>query len=248
MRVPLYKSSSQRGFSLIELMVVLLLLSVLMGAVFRQISQVQARVNTEQSRADIFQESREFVDQLSRDLNQAGYPNVRNWSSGVLTTPVINDSRNAVGLVKVGVDEIRFEGDVDGDGTVDSVVYSLTSTGTGCPCLQRSQQTKLAANPLTGQGTPTFTGTSVQGVQNGTTADPIFHAYKTDGTEVTLPVDINSNASTLSQIAAIGVSLTVQAPNRDVQTGLQPQTNVRSTVFLGNCSGATTGSYPTTCQ
>jgi prepilin-type N-terminal cleavage/methylation domain-containing protein len=241
MKMSLHKSPSERGFSLIELMVVLLLLSVLMGAVFRQVSQMQARVHTEESRSDLFQESREFVGQLSRDLSQAGYPNARNWAAGVLTSPTTNDSRNAVGLVKVAVDELRFEGDIDGNGTVDSVVYSLTSTGTGCPCLQRSEQTKLAANPLTGQGTPTFTGTSVQGVQNGTSSDPIFRAYTTDGTAVTLPVDINSNASTMAQISAVEVSLTVKSPNRDVQTGVQPQSTVRNTIWLGNCSGAATG-------
>ncbi len=247
MNMPLHKSYSQRGFSLIELMVVLLLLSVLMGAVFRQVSQVQARARNEQNRTDVFQESREFVDQLGRDMTQVGYPNVRNWGPGVLTSPTINDSRNAVGLVKVATDELRFEGDIDGNGTVDSVVYSLTNNGTGCPCLQRSEQTKLAANPLTGQGTPTFIGTSVQGVQNGTTADPIFRAYTTDGSSVTLPADINSNASTIAQIAAIEVSLTVRSPSRDVQTGILPQTTVRNTIWLSNCSGATTG-QTNSCQ
>jgi prepilin-type N-terminal cleavage/methylation domain-containing protein len=247
MNTPFRKPSFEQGFSLMELMVVLLLLSVLMGSVFRQINQMQARAHTEQSRSDVFQEAREFVDQLSRDLSQAGYPNVRNWAPGVLSTPTINDSRNAVGLVKVAADELRFEGDIDGNGTVDSVVYSLTNNGTGCPCLQRSEQTKLAANPLTGQGTPAFAGTSVQGVQNGTSADPIFLAFRTDGSSVTLPVDINNNAATMAQIAAIGVSLTVRAENRDLENRQRPQTNVQTTIWLSNCSGAATG-QSNSCQ
>ena len=51
-RAALAQSGKERGFSLLELLVVLLLLSVLMGAVFRQISQVQARATSEQSRVD----------------------------------------------------------------------------------------------------------------------------------------------------------------------------------------------------
>ncbi|MGE0406871.1 MAG: prepilin-type N-terminal cleavage/methylation domain-containing protein [Candidatus Korobacteraceae bacterium] len=233
--------SSQHGFTLIELMVVLLLLSVLMGAVFSQVSQIQARANTEQSRTDTFSEAREFVDQMSRDLRGAGYPNARNWAAGVLTTPTINDSRNAVGLVRVAADELRFEGDIDGNGNVESVVYSLTNTGNDCPCLRRSEQTKLAANPLTGQGTPAFVGTAVQGVQNGTTGDPIFRAFTANGTAVTLPVDINSSPVALTSIAAVQVSMTVRSPVVDVQTGQRPGTNLQTTIWLSNCSGATTG-------
>jgi hypothetical protein len=87
----------------------------------------------------------------------------------------------------------------------------------------------------------------VQGVQNGTDADPVFHAYTANGTEVTLPVDINSNASTIAQITSIGVSLSVQAPNRDLESGINPQSNVRTTIRINNCSGATTG-QTNSCQ
>ena len=67
------------------------------------------------------------------------------------------------------------------------------------------------------------------------------------GTAVTLPVDINSNAATIAQIAAISVSLTVQSPNRDVEAGVFPRSNVQTTVWLNNCSGAATG-QTNSCQ
>src|SRR2546426_1560874 len=66
------ESFAQLGFSLLELMIVVLILSVITGAVFSQISMVQQRARTEQSKLDIFQESREFMDQLGRDLHQTG--------------------------------------------------------------------------------------------------------------------------------------------------------------------------------
>jgi prepilin-type N-terminal cleavage/methylation domain-containing protein len=239
MKMKTLAARSQLGFSLIELMVVLLLLSVLMGAVFRQINQVQARAKTEQSRTDIFQQAREFVDQMSRDLRQAGYPNLRNFTSGTLITPEMNDTNNAVGLVRVAVDEIRFEGNIDDDQTVESIRYTLATTGTNCPCLQRSEVDKLAANPLTGQGSSLQT--EVQDVLNGTTGDPIFRAFDSAGSEITLPVDINSNPNTMASIKTIQMSLTVRAQSPDLETRLRPQTTVRTTIGLNNCSGAATG-------
>src|SRR6266849_2782462 len=178
------ESSAQVGFSLLELMIVVLILSVITGAVFSQISLVQQRARTEQSKLDIFQESREFMDQLVRDLHPTGYPNIRmfdtsSWSPALNANPM-NDSRLAAGLLKIAPNEIMFEGDVDGDGQVDVLDYKLqpASAGNNCPCVQRSQILKSTGG--------TVFSTEVQNVQSaGTAADPIFVAYKTDGTTVT---------------------------------------------------------------
>src|SRR5207245_10338709 len=98
------------------------------------------RAATEQTKLDLLQEGQEFMDLMARDLRQAGYPNPRNFASGVLTvSPIANDHRAAVGLVKVHTNDLWFEGDVDGSGTVSLVEYHLdTSTSNNCPCLKRS--------------------------------------------------------------------------------------------------------------
>ena len=83
------RKAAQQGFSLLELMIVLLVLSVMMGAVFSQIRLVQIRSTAEQTKLDMFQESREFMDQLQRDLHEAGYPNIRNFGPSVVVG--IND-------------------------------------------------------------------------------------------------------------------------------------------------------------
>src|SRR5947199_3776580 len=141
-----------------------------------------ARSATEQTKLDMLQEGREFMDQMSRDLRQAGYPNPRNFASGVLTvSPIANDHRAAVGLVKVDTGDLWFEGDVDGSGTVSVVQYHLDSVGTNCPCLKRSQLPKIDASPLS-QSTPTYQ-VEVQGVQNTS----IFAAFNS-GATVGLPV------------------------------------------------------------
>src|SRR3954452_21119302 len=92
----------QAGFSLIELMVVVAVLLIVMGAVTYQIQMVQKRYSVEEQRIDVSQESREFFDQLVRDLHQAGYPNSKMFAAGELlpvATPQ-NDRHSAVGLVK----------------------------------------------------------------------------------------------------------------------------------------------------
>src|SRR6266498_1965160 len=96
------KSSSARtncsGFSLLELMISLAVLLIISAAVFQVINVTTERSSTEQTKLDMFQEAREFMDQMSRDLRLAGYPNPRNITSSVLTqVPEKNDRHAAVG-------------------------------------------------------------------------------------------------------------------------------------------------------
>jgi len=229
--------TGQLGFSLIELLVSILILSVIMGAVFREIATVMQRSSAEATKLDLIQESREFVDQMSRDLHQAGYPNSKNFA---VNPPLgVNDSSAAVGLVKVAADELIFEGDVDGTGTVSSVRYHIETSGPSCPCIKRSQTTKLSADPLTGQAFPAYE-IEMQDVLNGTTSAPIFYAYTTNNVAVTLPVDFATPAgrNTLAGISTIKAVLTVQARTPDPKTGQRPITTLVSTVKLENCSSA----------
>src|SRR5438876_4518611 len=110
------------GFSLIELLITLTIVLMIAGAIFQTINMTTQRTSAEQTKVDMFQEAREFMDQMSRDMRQAGYPSPRNVDQSVLkdpvtlvlTNPVINDYHVAAGLVKVGTGDLWFEGDVDG--------------------------------------------------------------------------------------------------------------------------------------
>src|SRR5439155_24967615 len=185
------------GFSLMELMIVLIILLSISAAIFQTINVTTQRSSAEQTKVDMFQEAREFMDQMSRDLRQAGYPNPRNVSAAVLTaSPVANDTHAAAGLVKVDAGDLWFDGDVTGDGTVSVVQYHLdTSTSNNCPCLKRSQLPKVTGNPLTGQTAASYQ-IEVQGVQD----TDIFSA-RSNGTPVGLPVTFASGSG--GTIAAI---------------------------------------------
>jgi type II secretory pathway pseudopilin PulG len=224
---------------MLEMMVAVAIMSVLMGVVLSQISLLQQRTRTEQVKVDIFQESREFADQLVRDLHQAGYPNIRmfqtsGWSPA-LSSPSYNDSRLAVGVTKIAPGELKFEGDVDGDGYVHVVDYVLASTGNNCPCLQRSDVLKSSGT--------TVLSNDVQNVENaGTSADPIFIAYTNSGTSVTSD-DMTTSAgqNALATIGTVQFILKVKAPIVDAKTGQAPETTLSGQVFIRNCSLAASG-------
>lgn len=144
------KHLRQRGFTLIELLVVVLILSVVVGAVFSQIERAQVRYRVEDQKVDLTQQEREFIDQFTRDLHQAGFPSAK--TAG----PAATANQIAVGLVSISATDLVMEGDVEGTGTVKTVEYSYFD-GTGwagpgpnpCPCLRRSSQDKGAAGPAT---------------------------------------------------------------------------------------------------
>jgi prepilin-type N-terminal cleavage/methylation domain-containing protein len=149
---------SQEGFSLLELVIVCAILSIVLGSVFSGIDLTTQRSEAEQTKVGLTQEGREFVDEFERDLHQAGYPNCRmvkapgaatNCPADNSNVPVAQSSSVAVGLVYVSSTKIIFEGDVDGDGAVDTIQYQLVDSAgnnppANCPCIiQRSQRLKL---------------------------------------------------------------------------------------------------------
>jgi type II secretory pathway component PulJ len=214
------------------------------GVILQVINLAGARSATEQAKTDVFQEAREFMDQMSRDLRQAGYPSPRNMDPAVFTqNPFINDLKAAAGVVLVSSSDLKFEGDTDGTGTVKVVHYYLdTSTTNGCPCLKRSELPKINGSPLTGQTAEVYQ-VQVQGVKNTS----IFSAYN-NGAAVGLPVDITTNGgNTIATVDTIQAMLTLESSAIDPQTRQKSVTTLVSTVRLNNCSQAAIG-FKTSCQ
>ncbi len=139
--------------------IVCAILTIVLAAIFVVVNTSIQRSQAEQVRVDLVQEGREFMDEFERDLHQAGYPNCRMVSAnGTVNCPADNNTTEgnsiyvAAGIVHLDSTKIIFEGDVDGDGAVDSIQYALLDsagnnppTGT-CPCsIRRSQVQKSAS-------------------------------------------------------------------------------------------------------
>jgi prepilin-type N-terminal cleavage/methylation domain-containing protein len=243
----------QRGFTLIEMMIVIAILATVTGGIFLQLNTAQQRINTEQTKVDNFDEARDFVDQFFRDIHQIGYPNARMESflplspaSALATSQA--DSRVAVGLVQIDANSIWFEGDVNGTGVVQSVQYKINgSGGTTCPlCLQRSSVDKVT-------GTAPWSQTASWGTEvNDVITTPIFTYFNTSGAAVTaLPTDMSTaaGAQLIASIKTIHISLTIQNNAIvDPKTKQPIQTSFQGEVSLNNCSMAITGFVGTSCQ
>jgi prepilin-type N-terminal cleavage/methylation domain-containing protein len=231
----------QRGFSLIELMVSVLILMVVMGAVLQQVDRAQKQARSEEVKLDMFQTAREFIDQMTRDLHQAGFPNRKLFNSDTMDQTAVE---NAVGIFYIAQDEIRIQGDVDGDGNVDFVAYKLfpktaDPKDQNCPCLRRSQLLKAPGDPMS--QVPDWK-TQVENVSIlGNNGGRIFRAYDKYGNEVLLDtpqtkVDFNPLSVTdpVNKIFSVQILLNVQAATSDIGSTTRPVAFLTATAQVTN--------------
>jgi len=267
----LMRSKAESGFSLIEMMVVVLVLTVIMGSVFKSINLTQRTSRSQQIRLDLTQQAREFVDQISGDLRNSGYPYKRNMSLGTVdlnnasaapfnTYASAYDQYNAPGLIYVNNGSLWFAGAVDGTAApsqagaanVMIIRYDYVAAGAGCPCLRRTEFPRNGGDPLADASAPggAVAQLEIQGVQGGTTAaNAIFTVYDATGNPIALPIDFDNNAQTLASINSLKVVLTVRSQSTDYN-GETPVTTVVSSLSLMNsCSEALLNGYtPPFCE
>jgi len=226
----------QAGFSLIELIIAIFVLIIVMAAVFSQINQIQKRTKVESLKLDLTQESRDLMDQFVRDLHMSGYPkpriyqNAPLWDSGL---PGVTSY--ALGLVKATPTELRFEGDIVGDGTVYSVSYIYVASDANdpnCPCLRRSVDKKTITNNPAGGYTPVYY-TEIQNVIDPTgMTQGVFTYWQATGTQVNVGTGLlfPGDSSTLQQIDAIKLTLNTRSLQFDPHTGQRTIVNSMATI------------------
>lgn len=180
-------SRAQLGFSVIEMLVAVALLTVVLGVVIRGMSDVQRRNFSETSNVDAVQDTRDFIDQMVRDIHGVGYPPPQAVTQGAnpyCTDPKFDGQPNAAvrmnpsvacGITSFSPTNIIYEGDLDGSGNVSVVFLNLVlQPGRNrCPCiLQRGVVTKTAWAAANGVVVPQYF-TTVNGVLNsGNGANP----------------------------------------------------------------------------
>jgi len=217
-------SNRTRGFSLLELMVTMAILTVVIGVVTEGLNTMQVRNTVETNKVDLTQESRQFMDQIINDIHQSGFPRIGLFdpASLVSATDCTKDNNVACGLISVSSTAIQFEGDVDGTG-VSEVYIQLQVPQNGCPCtIQRGTVLKSVG------GTPPYY-TEVNNVMN----QNVFTAYDNNGATVALPI-IGTAYNTGNNIQAVGINLYVRASQADAKTGVFPSVTMDSTVKINN--------------
>lgn len=246
------RRAAEMGFSLIELMIVILLLSVIMGSVFSQIDLVQKRFRTEQNKLDISQTAREFLDQIVRDVHKAGYPNLRLYQAGAFadTDPYhYKSDLVGIGLFYIDSTMIKFEGDLNGDGHVQDVAYKLETDTTqpgneNCPCLRRAQAQKaVGVDP--NAWVPVYQ-TQVENIDPATVGTlPVFSAFDNTGTAQTIspgltksnynPDDTGPSASDpINRIWSIQVQMSVRGQNTEISNTSRPEVFLTATAQINN--------------
>jgi prepilin-type N-terminal cleavage/methylation domain-containing protein len=233
------------GFSLLEMMAVLSVLGLVLGVVFGAMVQMQKRQSAESSKVDTVQETRDFIDQMVRDIHTVGYPPGRVQVGNPTCVGNVNVS---CGLIFFSNSQIQYEGDLDGTGTVYQVWMQLLQPPSGrCPCtLQRGVITKAQA--LAG-AVPTYF-TEVNGVLNsgngaGAATYPVslpggsYAMYST--ADVFDAYDVNANPVagcadplSCSSVRSLQITANVAPSYADPQTKVYPVLSITSKARLNN--------------
>ncbi len=230
--------TEQRGFTLIELLTALGIFLLVCGAAFTLLGSSQKHYQTESQVLSSFQEARLGLDQIVRDVNDAGYPpptffysiapqnsasSPFAWSPGYSATSCAIGTGVGVQCTVPSSFDLIIETNPNPQDPVSQVQWIRYQ-------LQGTTLMRGAANKVPGDNPDTDTslaGVLVPFVQNvvNTAAQPIF-SYTCDTTTTpppTLPCPNATNAdSKPANIREIIVTLIVAAAVPDITSG-QPR-------------------------
>ena len=231
------KNRVTAGFTLIEMLISLAILVIVTGAVFQQINSMQKKSASEAVNVDLTQQSRDFLNQTVRDLHMAGYP-----GPGMYSNASAHPALVAYGLIRVSPTEILMEGDVNNDGTVQSVdiVYvGSDPNDPNCPCIRRSAQPKIDADSLSQPTNLLYTETQQifpPGTGAGKSGEDLFAYYDQNGNPVDLSTgaDISTPQGTanLAAIKTVKINLSLLTNQRDPRTGSFVRTSMSASSRL----------------
>jgi len=224
-----------KGYTLLELLIVLVILVTVTGAVFEQINAMQKKAGSAAMKLDMNQQAREFLDQTVRDLHMSGYPGPSMYSN-----PLLHPSQVAAGLVRVSPTEILLEGDVNNDGNVYSVDIAYVANDPNdpnCPCIRRSAQAKVDADSFSQPFNPNYTETQrvfPPGAGAGQSGEDLFAYYDQNGNVVPVGsgIDLHTAPDTIASIKTVKINLSLLTNQRDPASGGFISTSMSATSRL----------------
>lgn len=220
------------GFSLLELMIVLAILSTVIAVVTDGIIQIQKKSASDVNKVGMAQESRQFMDQILRDMRQSGYPSLGMFDPSTLNPATANytmcqtNQGVACGVISLSSSAIHFEGDIDGSGVSEVYIQVVVPSSGNCPCtVQRGTVPKATGTSAPFYSTPAYY-TELENVMS----QNIFVGYKYDGST------FNPSTDSYVNLKNIGVTLYVQSqqPDSNESSTVYPTTTMVSEVRINN--------------
>lgn len=225
------QTNKKRGFTLLESMISVLLITLIVGGIFRQLQKAQAGYRVEGQKLDLTQQQRDFIDQFTRDLRQAGYPSP--LTAGLGNPVALSNNLVAAGITSISPTSLTMEGDIDNTGVVQVVTYTFNNPG-ACPCsIQRTVVPKAG-------GAAAATYTAVENLINPG-AQGVFAAYGATGNPLGLPMVLPGGATTsdisyqtMKQIRGVRITLTLQGTTKEMNGSTPTQVTMTGMARIPN--------------
>jgi prepilin-type N-terminal cleavage/methylation domain-containing protein len=234
------------GFTLVEMLTVILLLTIILGIAFTELIQSQTTVRNNGNRLDQTQQVKSGIEAISRNLRTAIFPLLAKQSG---TAAFVSASREKVQFYA----NINNEAEKNG---VTLVTYEIVGTTTKS-LVETLQPTIKDANgqptnnqcPVGDSSCGSQSRTIIRGVD--TSGGPVFtyNAYYLDPNtkqRVAYPIAETqlANAVTLKGIASVDISLSVRT---GAGPAAVPASTVKNRVLMTNIPGEDPAKYPS-CQ
>ena len=114
------------GFTLVELLIVLAMFGLLMGMIFSSLSEGQNASTIARDESEMNQNLQDVLSLMTSEIRCVGFPPASYYEQSYLQSPGSPKNLVAQGLVEASSTVLKFQGDINGDKTVDYVHYYLS--------------------------------------------------------------------------------------------------------------------------
>ena len=116
------------GFTLVELLIVLAIFGVLIGMIFSSLTEGQNVSAIARDEAEMQQNLQDVLALMTSEMRTIGFPPASYYDQSYLQNPSSPKNLVAQGLVEATSSVLKFQGDINGDKTVDYVHYYVSGS------------------------------------------------------------------------------------------------------------------------
>lgn len=119
---------SSSGFTLVELLIVLAIFGLLMGMIFSSLTEGQNASAIARDESEMNQNLQDVFSLITTEMRYIGFPPASYYDQSYLQSPGSPKNLVAHGLVEASSNVLKFQGDINGDKTVDYVHYYVSGS------------------------------------------------------------------------------------------------------------------------